>query len=67
MIKLGAGYRYYFDYDRCTGCRACFEQCPVHSIEMFPEEAPTPPEAFVAGPNAVREPGPDAVREPGWM
>ncbi len=19
------------------GCRACFEQCPVHSIEMFPE------------------------------
>ena len=31
--------RYRFDYDRCTGCRACFEQCPVHSIEMFPERA----------------------------
>jgi NADPH-dependent glutamate synthase beta subunit-like oxidoreductase len=37
VIKLGRGHRYRFDYDRCTGCRACFEQCPVHSIEMFPE------------------------------
>jgi NADPH-dependent glutamate synthase beta subunit-like oxidoreductase len=55
VIKLGPGRRYRFDYDRCTGCRACFEQCPVHSIEMIPEDAPTPPEAFVAalgGPEA---------------
>jgi Pyruvate/2-oxoacid:ferredoxin oxidoreductase delta subunit len=37
VIKLGVGHRYRFDYDRCTGCGACFEQCPVHSIEMFPE------------------------------
>ena len=37
MIKLGVGHRYRFDYDRCTGCGACYEQCPVHSIEMFPE------------------------------
>ncbi len=37
VIKLGPGDRYRFDYDRCTGCQACFEQCPVHSIEMFPE------------------------------
>ena len=37
VIKLGPGRRYRFDYDRCTGCGACFEQCPVHSIEMFPE------------------------------
>ena len=37
VIKLGPGSRYRFDYDRCTGCRACFEQCPVHSIEMIPE------------------------------
>jgi NADPH-dependent glutamate synthase beta subunit-like oxidoreductase len=37
VIKLGRGHRYRFDYDRCTGCRACFEQCPVHSIEMVPE------------------------------
>jgi NADPH-dependent glutamate synthase beta subunit-like oxidoreductase len=37
VIKLGVGNRYRFNYDRCTGCGACFEQCPVHSIEMFPE------------------------------
>ncbi len=48
VIKLGPGLRYRFDYDRCTGCRACFEQCPVHSIEMFSEGAPAPPEAFIA-------------------
>ena len=53
VIKLGPGFRYRFDYDRCTGCRACFEQCPVHSIEMFPEEAPTPYNAFVAPPDSV--------------
>ena len=48
VIKLGPGLRYRFDYDRCTGCQACFEQCPVHSIEMVPEEAPDPEYAFVA-------------------
>jgi NADPH-dependent glutamate synthase beta subunit-like oxidoreductase len=48
VIKLGPGYRYKFDYDRCTGCRACFDQCPVHSIEMVPDGTPDPPEAFVA-------------------
>jgi len=37
VIKLGVGHRYRFDYDRCTGCRACFEQCPVHAIEMVAE------------------------------
>ncbi|HUK94453.1 MAG TPA: NAD(P)-binding protein [Gaiellaceae bacterium] len=37
VIKLGVGHRYRFDYDRCTGCAACFEQCPVHAIEMVPE------------------------------
>ncbi len=37
VIKLGVGHRYRFDYDRCTGCGACFEQCPVHSIEMVSE------------------------------
>jgi NADPH-dependent glutamate synthase beta subunit-like oxidoreductase len=39
VIKLGPGLRYRFDHARCTGCRACFEQCPVHAIEMFPEPA----------------------------
>ena len=38
VIKLGDGHRYRFDYDQCTGCGACFEQCPVHSIEMVPED-----------------------------
>jgi NADPH-dependent glutamate synthase beta subunit-like oxidoreductase len=56
VIKLGKGYRYEFDYDRCTGCGACYEQCPVHSIEMFPEGAPTPPEAFIARPDATEVP-----------
>jgi len=37
VIKLGPGHRYRFDYDRCTGCEACFEQCPVHAIEMVAE------------------------------
>ena len=37
VIKLGPGHRYRFDYDRCTGCEACFEQCPVHAIDMVPE------------------------------
>ena len=34
VIKLGTGNRYRFDYDLCTGCGACFEQCPVHAIDM---------------------------------
>jgi NADPH-dependent glutamate synthase beta subunit-like oxidoreductase len=37
VIKLGVGSRYRFDYDKCTGCATCFEQCPVHAIEMVPE------------------------------
>ncbi|HYN50987.1 MAG TPA: NAD(P)-binding protein, partial [Thermoleophilaceae bacterium] len=37
IIKLGVGHGYMYDYDRCTGCAVCYEQCPVHSIEMIPE------------------------------
>ncbi|MEJ2515585.1 MAG: NAD(P)-binding protein [Gammaproteobacteria bacterium] len=37
IIKLGPGRRYRFDYDRCTGCAVCFEQCPCNAIEMVPE------------------------------
>jgi formate dehydrogenase (NADP+) beta subunit len=22
----------------CTGCGTCYEQCPVHAIEMVPED-----------------------------
>lgn len=48
VIKIGPGLRYRFDLARCTGCRACFEQCPVHAIEMIPEAEHDPAWAFVA-------------------
>jgi len=34
IIKLGEGKRYEFNYDECTGCAVCYEQCPCHAIEM---------------------------------
>ena len=34
----GTEYAYVFDYGRCTGCAICHDQCPVHAIEMIPEE-----------------------------
>jgi NADPH-dependent glutamate synthase beta subunit-like oxidoreductase len=37
VIKLGPGKRYKFDFDRCTGCAVCYEQCPCHAIEMIDE------------------------------
>jgi NADPH-dependent glutamate synthase beta subunit-like oxidoreductase len=37
VIKLGPGRRYEFDYGKCTGCGTCYEQCPVHAIEMVAE------------------------------
>jgi len=47
IVKLGPGRRYLFDYALCTGCAVCFEQCPCHAIEMFPEHpsAATEPSA----------------------
>ncbi len=39
VIKLGKGNRYRFDYERCTGCATCYEQCPVHAIEMIQENS----------------------------
>ncbi len=44
IVKLGPGKRYKFDYDVCTGCAVCFEQCPCHAIEMVPEPASSAPE-----------------------
>lgn len=38
IIKLGPGQRYQYNYDLCTGCGVCFEQCPSHAIELQPEE-----------------------------
>ena len=37
IIKLGPGKRYRFDFNLCTGCATCFEQCPCHAIEMIDE------------------------------
>ncbi|MDO8365691.1 MAG: NAD(P)-binding protein [Saprospiraceae bacterium] len=37
VIKLGKGNRYQFDYNLCTGCAVCYEQCPCHAIEMIPD------------------------------
>ncbi len=34
IIKLGKGNRYEINYDLCTGCQACFLQCPCHAMEM---------------------------------
>ena len=39
IIKLGTGNGYAVRYDLCTGCQACFLQCPCHAIEMVKTEA----------------------------
>ena len=39
IIKLGPGKRYEFNYELCTGCAVCYEQCPCHAIEMKAEPA----------------------------
>lgn len=41
IIKLGKGNRYKFNYDACTGCAVCYEQCPCHAIEMIQEPSNT--------------------------
>ena len=42
MIKLGPGKRYHYDFDKCTGCAICYDQCPCGAITMIPEPAPAP-------------------------
>ena len=37
IVKLGPGKRYVFDYELCTGCAECFDQCPCGAIMMVPE------------------------------
>lgn len=39
IVKLGAGLRYRIDYEKCTGCAVCYEQCPCHAIEMMDEDS----------------------------
>jgi formate dehydrogenase beta subunit len=54
IIKLGKGHFYRYDYDLCTGCAVCYEQCPCHAIEMLPE--PAAAAATTAGSQAVPMP-----------
>jgi Pyruvate/2-oxoacid:ferredoxin oxidoreductase delta subunit len=37
IIKLGPGRRYEVDFNLCTGCGTCFDQCPVYAISLIPE------------------------------
>ena len=37
IIKLGPGRRYKFNFNLCTGCGVCYEQCPCHAIDMVAE------------------------------
>ena len=37
IVSLGKGRFYRVKLDLCTGCAACFEQCPCHAIEMVPD------------------------------
>ena len=39
IVKLGEGKGYKINYDLCTGCQACFLQCPCHAMEMVKTEA----------------------------
>ena len=37
IIKLGPDEGYKINFDRCTGCGICVEQCPCHAMEMVAE------------------------------
>ncbi len=34
ISKLGKGLGYDIDYNKCTGCSACVDQCPCHAMDM---------------------------------
>jgi NADPH-dependent glutamate synthase beta subunit-like oxidoreductase len=38
IARLGEGKGYAIRYELCTGCRACFLQCPCHAMEMVKTE-----------------------------
>jgi NADPH-dependent glutamate synthase beta subunit-like oxidoreductase len=40
VVKLGPGKRYEYDFQNCTGCAICYDQCPCGAITMIPEPAP---------------------------
>lgn len=37
IVKLGAERGYDIDFERCTGCAICVDQCPCHAMEMVGE------------------------------
>ena len=37
ISKVGPGKGYQIDYDLCTGCEACYLQCPCHAIDIVRE------------------------------
>jgi len=39
ITKLGKRKGYAVNFDKCTGCGVCFQQCPCHAIDMIPEPA----------------------------
>ena len=38
VVKLGSGKRYRYNYDFCTGCAVCYDQCPCGAIHMVPAQ-----------------------------
>ena len=42
VIKLGPGRRYEYDFDKCTGCAICYDQCPCGAITMIAEPGAQP-------------------------
>lgn len=50
ISKLGKGEGYRINHDLCTGCQACYRQCPCHAIEMQPVALDVPlPVTAIAG------------------
>jgi NADPH-dependent glutamate synthase beta subunit-like oxidoreductase len=37
ITKLGKRKGYAVNFDKCTGCSVCYQQCPCHAIDMIPE------------------------------
>ena len=70
VIKHGPGLRYSYDYDKCTGCHACYEQCPVHAIDMIPNDqaVETVNGVFLASVETLRQsvPEPNGTPDGGW-
>jgi NADPH-dependent glutamate synthase beta subunit-like oxidoreductase len=64
VIRLGKGNRYAFDYDSCTGCTACYRQCPVHAIEMVAESEFPPAGSIVRAPQGAGSRGTVALPVP---